>query len=121
MSALPTPAVGAHPAQADTDETLILLWLDGRSHHAARAYEADVRAFLAHVGKPLRAVTVGDVQGFGASLATLAPASRARKIGAVKSLVSFGHCVGYLSFDVARHRRKDVDSWAGGEGVVPPQ
>jgi integrase/recombinase XerD len=48
----------------------------------------------------LRAVTVGDVQGFGASLAALAPASRARKIGAMKSLIAFGHRLGHLPFDV---------------------
>ena len=35
------------PAQADTDETMIGLWLNGRSRHTIRAYEADVRAFLA--------------------------------------------------------------------------
>ncbi len=97
-------AVGSGPAlvhalprqqQAGSDEVLIRLWLDGRSHHTVRAYEADARAFLAHVDKPLRAVVVGDVQGFAATLAGLAPASGARKIGAVKSLVSFGHRLGY--------------------------
>ena len=30
----------------------------------------------------------------------MAPASRARKLGAVKSLAAFGHRLGYLAFDI---------------------
>lgn len=97
---MPDLSVPPVPAQADSDATLIGLWLNGRPRHTTRAYETDVRAFLAHVGKPLRAVTVGDVQGFGASLNGLAPASRARKIATVKSLIAFAHRLGYLPFDV---------------------
>lgn len=58
------------------------------------------RAFLAHAGKPLRAVTLGDVQAFAAALAALAPASRARKVGTVKSLLGFAHRLGYVAFNV---------------------
>jgi integrase/recombinase XerD len=87
-------------AQADSDETMLRLWLHGRPLHTVRAYDADVRAFLDHAGKPLRAVTVGDVQGFGASLSGLSPASRARKLSAVKSLLAYAHRLGYLAFDV---------------------
>lgn len=93
--------VPAAPAQqADSDRTLVRLWLHGRSPNTTRAYSADIAEFLAHAGKPLRAVAVGDVQAFADSLARLAPASRARKVGAVKSLVAFGHRVGFLPFDV---------------------
>lgn len=87
------PPAPAAPAQADSDATLIRLWLAGRSPHTARA-------FLAHTGKPLRAVTVGDVQAFGDALAGLAPASRALKLPAVKSLLGFAYRLGYLAFDV---------------------
>jgi integrase/recombinase XerD len=38
------------------------LWLHGRSPHTQRAYRTDVDHFLAFVRKPLRTVTVGDVQ-----------------------------------------------------------
>src|SRR5690349_2964819 len=86
--------------QAETDETLIGLWLNGRSRHTIRAYEADVRAFLAHAGKPIRAVTIGDVQAFGDSLAELASATRARRLSSVKSLLAFAHRLGYVTFDV---------------------
>ena len=43
-SDIPTPPT---PAQADTDETMIGLWLNGRSRHTIRAYEAELsRAML---------------------------------------------------------------------------
>jgi integrase/recombinase XerD len=65
-----------------------------------RAYGSDASAFLAFTGKPLRFVTIGDVQAFGASLAHLATATSARRLSAVKSLLAFGHRIGYLPFDV---------------------
>ena len=80
--------------QASSDEHLIQLWLDGRSRHTRRVYEADSRAFLAHAGCPLRAVTVGEVQAYGATVEHLAPASLARKLSAVKSLLSFARRLG---------------------------
>jgi integrase/recombinase XerD len=96
---LGTPAA-ALPAQAKNDETMLALWLDGRSPGTRRAYEGDARAFLVLTGKPIRAVTLGDVQAFGASLAGMASASRARKLSAVKSLLSFAHRVGFVPFNV---------------------
>src|SRR5262249_50060861 len=60
--------------------------------------------FLAHAGRPLRGVTLGDVQAFATALAAeaaaLTPASQARALAAVKSLLAFGHRLGYLPFDV---------------------
>src|SRR5215212_7925105 len=86
------PQIASVPAAISTkDETLLRLRLNGRSRHTMRAYEADVRAMLATVGKPLAAVTLADLQAWTGSLAlaALAPASRARKIATVKSLLSF--------------------------------
>jgi site-specific recombinase XerD len=52
----------------------------------------------------LREVTLGDVQAFATALAddkaALTPASQARALAAVKSLLAFGHRLGYLPFDV---------------------
>jgi len=79
---------------------MIGLWLNGRPRHTIRAYEADVRTFLAHAGRPLRAVTIGDVQAYGASLAELSSASQSRRLSSVKSLLAFAHRVGYVAFDV---------------------
>jgi len=86
--------------QASTDAQMLALWLHGRSVGTTRAYGSDARAFLAHCGKSLKAVTVGDVQAFGSSLAGLATASQARKLSAVKSLLSFAHRLGYMAFNV---------------------
>jgi integrase/recombinase XerD len=91
--------------QASTDTQLLALWLHGRSLHTQRAYRADVQRFLAFVRKPLHQVTLADVQGFADSLLGLAPASQARTLSAVKSLLAFGHRVGYLTFDVGRPLR----------------
>jgi integrase/recombinase XerD len=89
-----------YDAAAQPDETLIGSWLDGRSAHTRRAYAADARLLLAAAGKPIAALTLVDLQAWLGSLAELAPASRARKIGAVKSLLSFGERTGYLPFNV---------------------
>ncbi len=86
--------------QASSDEMLLTMWLHGRGPATVRAYGHDARAFLAFVGKPLAAVTVGDVQQFGDSLGHLATATRARKLSGVKSLLSFGHRLGHVAFNV---------------------
>ena len=93
-------AIAAVPAQARSDEHLIALWLHGRSPGTQRAYQADLAAFRAQVRLPLREVTLGDVQGYQDTLDHLASASQARKLSAVKSLLSFGHKTGYLAVNV---------------------
>src|SRR5262245_22183226 len=104
MPFLPEPgSAGLVPvASADTDAQLIALWLDERSPHTTRAYAADIARFLARAGKPLAAVTLADLQDFAHSLDGLAPASRYRALCSVKSLLAFGHRIGYLAFDVGR-------------------
>lgn len=91
------PAAGA---RTQRDDVLIRLWLDRRSPHTRRAYEADARSLLAAAGKPLADMTIADLQLWVEALAQLAPASRARKIRAVKSLFSFGKRKGFLSADL---------------------
>jgi integrase/recombinase XerD len=90
--------------QDTTDDQLIELWLHGRSRHTQRAYRAEASRFRRLVPKPLRAVTLGDLQAFVDALdeLALAPVSRNRVMVAVKSLYAFGHRLGYLPFDVAR-------------------
>jgi integrase/recombinase XerD len=83
-----------------TDEQLIAMWLHGRSAHTVRAYRRDVQRFRAFVeGKPLRAVTLRDLQGFSDSL-TGKSGTRARILAAVKSLLSFASKLGALRFNV---------------------
>lgn len=58
------PAAFSAPAQADSDETLLRLWLFGRSPATRSAYGADAAAFLAHAGLRLRAVRLADLQAW---------------------------------------------------------
>lgn len=95
-------ALPAIPRQATSDGQLIAVWLHGRSPHTQRAYAADIARFCARAGKPLAAITAADLQAFADLLGTLAPASRYRTLSAVKSLLAFGHRLGYLPFDVGR-------------------
>ena len=88
--------------RASSDDQLIALWLHGRSPHTQRAYRADLQRFQDGAGKPLDKVTLADLQQFADSLSDLAPASRYRALSAVKSLLAFGHRLGYLPFDVGR-------------------
>src|SRR5437867_7613209 len=90
------------PGGATSDDHLVALWLHGRSAHTASAYQADVDRLRAGVGKPLARVNLRDLQSFADTLSGLAPASRYRILSAVKSLLAFGHRVGYLAFDVGR-------------------
>lgn len=105
-AALDGVASGSAPTriaqQAHSDEHLIELWLHNRSEHTKRAYRADVDRFRVFVGLPLHDVALGDLQDFADSLAGLKPATRVRTLAAVKSLLAFGHRLGYLPFDVGR-------------------
>jgi integrase/recombinase XerD len=98
------PEVPALP-QAHSDDQLIDIWLHGRSVHTQRAYAADIARFRRWEGKPLPSVTLTDLQGFADSLGALAAASRYRILSALKSLLAFGHRIGYLPFDVGRALR----------------
>jgi integrase/recombinase XerD len=98
-------AVPISDAEA-TDEQLIALWLHERSRHTIRAYREDVKRLLAFVGwKPLRLVTLRDLQAFADTL-TGEGSSRGRVIASVKSLLSFGAKLGALPFNVGAALRK---------------
>ncbi len=81
------------------DAALISLWLHNRSADTQRAYSADVRRFVARAGKPFSLVTLFDLQQFALSLDTLSPSSSYRTLSAIKSLLAFGHRIGYLRFN----------------------
>lgn len=103
--AVSSPAAITPPTpgrQATSDEHLIELWLHNRSEHTRRAYRADVVRFRTFIDCPLHDVTLGGLQDFSDGLVGLKPASRVRTLAAVKSLLAFGHRIGYLPFDVGR-------------------
>lgn len=97
-----TPALaGAVPRQAVTDAQAVALWLHGRPDRTAREYRREVAVFLAAVGKPLPAVTLGDVQAYADRRRHLAPATQARTVNTLRSLFRFAHTIGYLPWNVA--------------------
>jgi integrase/recombinase XerD len=102
LCVLPPEVAIAPPPQATSDQGMIALWLGNyRSANTRGAYTTDVHAFIRLVAMPLAAVTLGDVQGFAASIGHMAPATVSRRLSAVKSLIALGHRLGYLPFDVA--------------------
>jgi integrase/recombinase XerD len=82
-----------------TEEHLIELWLHGKSPNTIRAYRQDVAAFRACIGKPIRQASLLDLQRYADTLQG-SNASRARRLLAVKSLLSFAARMGYAPFNV---------------------
>ncbi len=90
-------------AEVNSTSQLLDLWLHGKSAQSSRAYLGDVRAFLAFIdGKLLTQVTLNDVQAFATALLKqgYSSSTQNRRLSAIKSLLSFGHRVGYLPMDV---------------------
>jgi len=92
------------PTEAPTDSHLVTMWLHGRPATTQRAYRADAGRFFEFIAKPLQHVALQDLQAFADALedASYSPNTRARALAAVKSLITFGHKLGYLTFDVGR-------------------
>lgn len=104
----PAPITASgHTTDAEaTDEQLIALWLHGRSKHTVRAYRRAVDSFRVFVGgKPLHAVTLGDLQAFADGLGGKA-SSRGQTLAAIKSLLSFAAKLGAVPFNVGAALRK---------------
>jgi len=96
------------PATTDadaTDEALVRMWTHGRSLHTVRAYRRDIDRLLAFVRKPLRAITLSDLQAFADSLSGEA-SSRGRALAAAKSLLTFAFKLGAIPFNVGAALRK---------------
>jgi integrase/recombinase XerD len=89
--------------QVSSDVELVRRFIDRfRSPNTQSGYSADIREFLRFVAKPLRTVTFGDLQDFASTLGpdVVSPATAHRRLSAIKSLITFGHRLGYLVFDV---------------------
>jgi integrase/recombinase XerD len=90
-------------AGVDTDAQLVALWLAQRPEATRRAYAADLAWWRRH-GLPLdlRALRLAHIQ-LALELGKAAggrPASFARRVAALRSLLAWGHRVGYLTLDV---------------------
>lgn len=89
-------------SSARTDDHVLQLWLRGKSENSRDAYVRDVSAFFAHAETDLHNLKLEHLWAWDESLARtgLAVSTRARKLAAVKSLLSFAHRIGYTSFNV---------------------
>jgi integrase/recombinase XerD len=87
---------------ATSDKHLVQLWLAGRPEATRGAYEPVVAQFLAALPNGgLVPATVADVITWAEALDG-GPATVARKVSTVKSLLSFAYRTGYVPFDVGR-------------------
>ncbi|MBN8587458.1 MAG: tyrosine-type recombinase/integrase [Rhodothermia bacterium] len=85
---------------ANDDAHLIKLWLHDRPKNTIESYKRDVQQFLSFIDKPLKAITLHDLQQFSDALKPYADGTKKRKLYAVKSLIAFAHRLGYLVYDV---------------------
>jgi len=103
MSGLPAiiePVEALPPSQADDDAQMVRLWLSrSSSPNTRRNYEREARRFLAHVGKPLGSVRMGELQDYLAGLPG-SSATVALAASALKSLFTFAQEVGFLRFNI---------------------
>jgi site-specific recombinase XerD len=97
-TALADPVPTRTDAEA-TDDQLLALWLHGRAPLTIRAYRREAARFRSFVAKPLRLVTLGDLQAFADSLDGK-PGTRSRVLATIKSLLSFATKLGALRFNV---------------------
>lgn len=85
-----------------TDGLLVATWLRSkRSPNTRAAYAADLNRLQAYLPahKPLRAVTLLDLQEFADSIAELKPNYQVRILGSIRSLFRFACRTGYLQLD----------------------
>lgn len=87
--------------RATTDEQLLKSWLAALgSDHTRRNFETTARRFFGELGCPLRGATVEDVRDALERLVAGKAVSTARQLTLrVKSLLSYGHRLGYLAFN----------------------
>ncbi len=74
---------------APVDAMVVRAWLHGRPRNTALAYSADAHRLLVFSAKPIAELEREDLQAWEASMADDAPASRARRMKAAKSLLAF--------------------------------
>lgn len=89
------PNGGIHPS----DIPLVKTWLHNRSSNTVRAYRTNVAEFARFVAKPMPDVALADIQAWNDSMADAAESTRRRKLSAVKSLLTYGHKLGFLQQD----------------------
>jgi site-specific recombinase XerD len=102
----PTAPAPMRVTRATSDATLITSWLNLRdSERTRQTYALAIEQFFAWLGeRTLQTLTVDDLADYRAHLAAsgASKATQALKLNTVKSLLAYGHRVGYLAFDVGK-------------------
>lgn len=94
------PTIPTNTSGATDDLALLEVWLATKaSINTRRAYAYDVTRFLAFVDKPLARVCVAELLAFTETVPG-SPATKARALGSVRSLLTFGARTGYLPYNV---------------------
>jgi integrase/recombinase XerD len=84
----------------ETDDHLVKLWLSGRPPTTKRVYRSEATAFLATLPVGLQGATTADVLMYAESI-TGAPATRARRISTLKSLLGFAVKIGFTTTNLS--------------------
>lgn len=88
-------------SEANNDDHLIKLWLHGKSDNTCKSYKTDISQFRKFISCSLRDVTLETLQEYDLYLEShFAPSTHKRKLATVKSLYSFGHRIGYFTFNI---------------------
>ena len=86
---------------ADDDRTLINIWLADRPLTTRKVYSCAARQFLAFTNKPLRVTVLEDFKSWKLSLERkYRPSTVKNKVNSIKSLLSYGHKIGYLRVNI---------------------
>jgi integrase/recombinase XerD len=96
-----------HPQESvlpeDTsDDQLIAMWLHDKSDSTQEEYTRDIQQFREYVSVPLKRLTLPDLQAYADELKLLdiKPATIARRLKSIKSLLSFAQKTGYIRFNI---------------------
>lgn len=85
-----------------SDDQLIAMWLHDKSDSTQEEYTRDVQQFREYVSVPLKRLTLPDLQAYADELKLLdiKPATIARRLKSIKSLLSFAQRTGYIRFNI---------------------
>ena len=85
-----------------TDDQLIAMWLHDKAKQTQEEYTRDIQQFRVYVSVPLKLLTLPDLQAYADELRLLdiKPATIARRLKSIKSLLSFAQKTGYIRFNI---------------------
>jgi integrase/recombinase XerD len=85
-----------------SDDQLIAMWLHDKSDSTQQEYTRDIQQFREYVSVPLKRLTLPDLQAYSDELKLLdiKPATIARRLKSIKSLLSFAQRTGYIRFNI---------------------